>query len=96
MVQSYYEEVLRCIDIVADSNEVSPEVKYKFFKIVLKNFGKSALCLSGGATFAYTHFGVAKALLDAGLLPNIISGTSGGGLIAALLCTRTDEELKSY
>lgn len=94
LVQSYYEEVLRCIDIVADSNEVSPEVKYKFFKIVLKNFGKSALCLSGGATFAYTHFGVAKALLDAGLLPNIISGTSGGGLIAALLCTRTDEELK--
>ncbi|KAG5417305.1 hypothetical protein I9W82_004938 [Candida metapsilosis] len=94
LVQSYYEEVLRCIYIVADSSEVSPEVKYKFFKIVSKNFGKSALCLSGGATFAYTHFGVAKALLDAGLLPNIVSGTSGGGLIAALLCTRTDEELK--
>ncbi|CAD1808918.1 hypothetical protein FOB58_000395 [Candida parapsilosis] len=94
LVQSYYEEVLRCIEIVTDSNDVSPEIKYKFFKIVSKNFGKSALCLSGGATFAYTHFGVAKALLDAGLLPNIISGTSGGGLIAALLCTRTDEELK--
>ena len=68
--------------------------KWKFFKIVLKNYGKSALCLSGGACFAYTHFGIAKALLDQNLLPQIISGTSGGGLIAALLCTRTNEELK--
>ena len=66
----------------------------EIFKIVLKNYGKSALCLSGGACFAYTHFGIAKALLDQNLLPQIISGTSGGGLIAALLCTRTNEELK--
>jgi predicted acylesterase/phospholipase RssA len=35
-----------------------------------------------------------KAHLDAGLLPNIISGTSGGALVAALACTRTDCELK--
>jgi len=32
--------------------------------------------------------------LDAGLLPRVITGTSAGGLIAALTCTRTDEELK--
>jgi predicted acylesterase/phospholipase RssA len=41
------------------------------------------------------HFGVVKAFLDAGLLPRVITGTSAGGLIAALVCTRTDEELKS-
>lgn len=45
-------------------------------------------------SFAYYHVGIAKALLDAGLLPNIITGTSGGALVAALLATRTDEELK--
>ncbi|ODV96101.1 hypothetical protein PACTADRAFT_49509 [Pachysolen tannophilus NRRL Y-2460] len=33
------------------------------------------------------------ALIDNDLLPNIISGTSGGGLVAALACTRTNEEL---
>ena len=79
-----------------DDNEKIDIEKWKFFKIVLKNYGKSALCLSGGACFAYTHFGIAKALLDQNLLPQIISGTSGGGLIAALLCTRTNEELKNY
>ena len=35
-----------------------------------------------------------KAFLDAGLLPRVITGTSAGGLIAALVCTRTEEELK--
>jgi len=45
--------------------------------------------------FALTdHIGVVKAFLDAGLLPRVITGTSAGGLIAALICTRTDEELK--
>jgi predicted acylesterase/phospholipase RssA len=41
------------------------------------------------------HFGVVKALLDANLLPRVIAGTSCGSLIAAFVCTRTDEELKT-
>ena len=40
------------------------------------------------------HFGVVKAFLDQDLLPRVISGTSAGGLVAALICTRTDAELK--
>lgn len=35
-----------------------------------------------------------KSFLDADLLPRVISGTSAGGLVAALVCTRTDEELR--
>ena len=41
------------------------------------------------------HFGVVKAFVDADLLPRVISGTSAGGLVAAFVCTRTDEELKT-
>jgi predicted acylesterase/phospholipase RssA len=37
---------------------------------------------------------VIRAFLDEGLLPRVITGTSAGGLVAALTCTRTDEELK--
>lgn len=40
------------------------------------------------------HFGVVKAFFDAGLLPRVITGTSAGGLVAALVCCHTDEELK--
>jgi len=64
------------------------------FEGICENYGRTALCLSGGATFAYYHFGVVKALLEEDLLPKIITGTSGGALVAALVATRTNEELK--
>lgn len=44
--------------------------------------------------FTFFSFGVIKAFLEADLLPRVITGTSAGGLCAALLCTRTDSELK--
>ena len=40
------------------------------------------------------HLGHVLGLLEAGVLPSIISGTSGGSVIGAILCTRTDEEIR--
>lgn len=94
LVQEYIDEVHACIQLVLDSKTIDKEDKYKHFKHLDTNFGRTALCLSGGATFAYYHFGVVKALLDNGVLPEIITGTSGGALVAGLIATRTDEELK--
>jgi hypothetical protein len=39
------------------------------------------------------HIGVVKTLHETHLLPRIISGSSCGSIIAAMLCTRTDEEI---
>lgn len=58
------------------------------------NYGRTALCLSGGACFAYYHFGIVKALLEADLLPDVITGTSGGALVAAFVACKTNEELR--
>lgn len=70
------------------------EEKRVLFKHITANYGRTALCLSGGAGFAYYHVGVLRALVDADLLPDVITGTSGGALVAALAATRTDDELK--
>lgn len=94
VVEDYVEEVVASIDQITNSDVINFEDKRKFFRSVLRNYGKTALCLSGGACFAYTHFGIIKALLDNELLPSIITGTSGGAVVAALACTRTDKELK--
>lgn len=94
LVQEYVDEVNACIRLVADSQQVPSEDKYQHFKHLDTNMGRTALCLSGGATFAYYHFGVVKALLDQHVLPEIITGTSGGALVAGLIATRTDEELR--
>ena len=67
--------------------------KKALFKKLCKDYGKTALCLSGGATFGFYHLGVIKTLHERGCLPNIIAGTSMGSLIAALVCVRNDQEL---
>jgi hypothetical protein len=44
----------------------------------------------------HTHHrstGVVKALLERGVLPQVISGTSAGALVASFVCCRTDAEL---
>jgi TAG lipase/steryl ester hydrolase/phospholipase A2/LPA acyltransferase len=41
------------------------------------------------------HIGVVKTLFENKLLPRIVSGSSCGSIIAAILCTRTDEEIPS-
>lgn len=94
LVQEYVDEVNACIRLVEDNQQMKGEDKYQHFKHLDTNLGRTALCLSGGATFAYYHFGVVKALLDNEVLPEIITGTSGGALVAGLVATRTDEELK--
>lgn len=91
----FHETLIEGIKRIEKSKKLSSATKKLLFSSFDKNLGHSALCLSGGASFAYRHFGVVKALLDEDLLPTIISGTSGGGLVAALVCTRTDAELKA-
>lgn len=94
LAQSFIDEVELSITALSRTKALPEDEKLKLFRTMHRNYGRTALCLSGGATFAYYHFGVAKALLDADILPEIITGTSGGALVAALLATRTDEELK--
>ncbi|MED5372919.1 MAG: DUF3336 domain-containing protein [Myxococcota bacterium] len=63
------------------------------FKQGVQVFGRSALLLSGGATWGFHHLGVVKALFELELLPHILSGASTGAMIAAGVCSRSDSEL---
>ncbi|CAM1505245.1 Fc.00g108820.m01.CDS01 [Cosmosporella sp. VM-42] len=94
LVQNFLDEVEKSLNLLMETEQLEMEEKRVLFKHVYANFGRTALCLSGGAAFAYYHIGVVKALLDADLLPDVITGTSGGALVAGLVATRTNEELK--
>ncbi|KAL2886432.1 Patatin-like phospholipase domain-containing protein [Ceratocystis lukuohia] len=93
LVQEFLDELSCCIDWAAKSPSLPDDRRHLLFKHLSTNYGRTALCLSGGATFSFYHFGVVKALLDANLLPDVITGTSGGAMVAALVATRTNEEL---
>ncbi|KAI9029932.1 acyl transferase/acyl hydrolase/lysophospholipase [Phycomyces nitens] len=94
LVEEYVNEVTRSIDVLARSPHLSSKDKLLAFKLYSRNYGRTAFCLSGGAGFGYYHLGVIRALLDRNLLPSIITGTSAGSLLGAIVCTRTDEELR--
>ncbi|KWU42516.1 patatin-domain-containing protein [Rhodotorula sp. JG-1b] len=96
LVQEYLDEVSSSLEYVrgAPPSALPLEEKADFFRSISKNLGASALCLSGGASFGYYHFGVVRALLDQNLLPRVITGTSAGAIVGAICCTRTDAELR--
>ena len=93
LAQEFIDEVQISLEYLLKSSQLSQSEKYFLANHLHNNFGRTAFCLSGGASFAWYHFGVARALLDASLLPSVITGTSGGALVAGLIATRTNEEL---
>ncbi|RKO92542.1 hypothetical protein BDK51DRAFT_21491, partial [Blyttiomyces helicus] len=94
LIEEYIDEVTRQMNFICDteSSEFSANAKYAFFTNTQRAFGRTALCLSGGGGLALSHVGVLKALFEAKLAPRVISGSSGGSIVAAVFCTRTDEE----
>ncbi|KAG0360782.1 hypothetical protein BGZ54_009389 [Gamsiella multidivaricata] len=97
LIEDYNSEVIRQLNIICDTeiDDFPMAAKLEFFTHTRQAFGRTALLLSGGATMGLMHIGVIKTLYETQLLPRIISGSSCGSIIAAILCTRTDEEIPS-
>ncbi|KAI8621980.1 acyl transferase/acyl hydrolase/lysophospholipase, partial [Chytriomyces sp. MP71] len=92
-VHRFYDEVELAIKHVIESPVISVESKMTFFKSASDIYGKTGLALSGGGGMTYYHLGLLKVLFEQDLMPMVISGSSGGSLMAALICTRTNEEI---
>lgn len=95
LIESYVEEVARCIDYISagDFPDFPLAEKVRFLKRTGTVFGRSGLMLSGGASLGMFHLGVVKALFENDLLPRVLSGSSAGSIIAAMACVRDDEQL---
>ncbi|KAI4225834.1 MAG: hypothetical protein L6R36_003631 [Xanthoria steineri] len=99
LIERYISSALATLDALLDVSAKCKcdglESKYILEQVLFSRqaFGRSALLLSGGATFGMNHIGVLKVLWEARLLPRIISGASAGSIVSAVLCSRTDEEI---
>jgi TAG lipase/steryl ester hydrolase/phospholipase A2/LPA acyltransferase len=92
-IREYIDEVREHLKIIATASSSSIDERLAFLRETRHAFGRTALVLSGGGSFGSFHLGVVQALLEAGLLPRVLSGSSAGAIVAALICTRTPEEL---
>ncbi|KAI8079954.1 acyl transferase/acyl hydrolase/lysophospholipase [Halteromyces radiatus] len=94
LISTYIEEVTKQLNWICDeTSELDYQAKHDFFMNIRQSFGRTALLLSGGGTLGLYHLGVLKCLFNARLLPRVISGASSGSIMAALLCTKTVDEI---
>lgn len=98
LIVDYVDEVTDCLKHVSSlpESDISWGDKLDFFERASHCFGRSALMLSGAGSLLHFHAGVVKTLIDEHVLPTVISGSSGGALIAGILGTRDDDELANF
>jgi NTE family protein len=98
LIEQYISEIDDALRFLADvdSPDINIQQKMDFFYRANICYGRSALMLSGGGVLGFYHLGVVKTLLEQGLLPRVISGSSAGSLVAGVLGTHTDKELERF
>jgi TAG lipase / steryl ester hydrolase / phospholipase A2 / LPA acyltransferase len=94
VIEEYIEEIADSLRLLAtiDHKEISEAERLDFFRRAHHCFGRSALMMSGSGMLLYFHVGVIKSLLEQGLLPQILSGSSGGSFVGSLLATHSAVE----
>ena len=95
LIADYIDEIVHTLELLADdqSGDIDDDEKLDFFHRANHCYGHSALMMSGSGSLLFFHVGVVRALAEAKLLPSILSGSSGGALVGAMVSTHTDEEL---
>ena len=94
LVTEYLNAVVEALEfaLTLPAHEFPDGEKLKFFKAVTLSYGRSALMLSGGATLGLFHVGVVRGLYREGLLPTVLSGSSAGSVVAAIVGSASIEE----
>lgn len=98
LIHDYVDAVVDALEYLAspEVDDIAFEDKRDFFRRAHHCYGCSALLMSGSGAFLFFHAGVVKALWSEGLLPSILSGSSGGSVIGSLVCSHSDSELRPY
>lgn len=97
-IHAYIEDMKQCIWYIAKwkgqpANQWS-EKDTVLYEVKEGVFGRTTLVLTGGAMVSACHIGVVKVLFQHHLLPRVITGVATGSLIAAMVGTGTDPELR--
>lgn len=96
LIEDYVDAIVATIEHLAspEVTAISFEDKLDLLRRAKHCYGASALLLSGSGAYLYFHAGVAKALWQEGLLPQTMSGASGGAFVSGLICTRADSDME--
>ncbi|MEY4271120.1 MAG: hypothetical protein RLZZ58_2336 [Pseudomonadota bacterium] len=93
LIEDYVGAVVDALASIGSARGIGADDKRDFFRRAQHCYGRSALLMSGSGAFLYFHVGVVLALWEQGVLPRILAGSSGGSIVAAIVCTRPEVEV---
>jgi NTE family protein len=96
VIEDYVAAVVAALHAIEKAKGISLDERRDFFRRAQHCYGRSALLMSGSGAYLFFHVGVVKALWSEGVLPSILSGASGGSIVAAVVCTRRDTEVGTW
>ncbi len=96
LIADYVNEVVAALRLIADAapDDLLFDERLDFFRRARHCNGCSALMMSGAGSLLFFHVGVTKTLWRHGLLPAVLSGSSGGALVGALVSSHADKGLE--
>lgn len=98
LIVDYVDELTTCLEYISllPESAVTRLDKLDFFERASHCFGRTALMLSGAGSLLHFHSGVLETLFEHDLLPTVISGSSGGAVLAGIVGTHSDAELRAF
>jgi NTE family protein len=96
LIVNFVEEVASALELLASpaAGDLPEDELLDFFQRAQHCYGSTALMMSGAGSFLFFHIGVVKVLWQQGVLPDIMSGSSGGAIVGSLASTHSDKELE--
>jgi len=96
LITEYVDEVVKALELLADDSvdDIPFDDKLDFFRRAQHCYGCSAFVMSGAGSLLFFHIGAVKAMWLEGVLPDILSGSSGGAIVGSLVGTHDDQALE--
>jgi NTE family protein len=97
LITEYVNEVVNALELLASdaADDIPFDEKLDFFHRAHHCYGCSAFVMSGAGSLLFFHVGAVKAMWLESVLPDILSGSSGGAIVGSLVGTHADHELEA-
>ena len=97
LIMEYVKEVDDALDLLASdaAADIPLDERLDFFRRAHHCYGCSAFMMSGAGSLLFFHVGAAKAMWLEGILPDVLSGSSGGAIVGSLVSTHSNADLEN-
>ena len=95
LIMEYVDEVVQALELLAsdEADNIPFDERLDLFRRAQHCFGCSTFVMSGAGSLLFFHIGAVKAMWLEGILPDILSGSSGGAIVGSLVGTHSDKDL---